>query len=229
MATQLERFQRTLRQLFMLDQADLDFGIYRIMNQKRNDIDRYLNMLLPRQVKAVLAENRAADTATKQKELDDMIASLRKMGVEPDTVPAVVQLKAEIAAAGTMEDLENTVYSHLTTFFARYYDSGDFVSLRRYKKDVYAIPYEGEEVKLHWANADQYYIKTGEYFRNYSFTISDGKRVEFTLREASTEQNNNRTSKNAERRFSIFEEEPITVDGNTLHINFTYELYPKNA
>lgn len=65
MATQLERFQRTLRQLFMLDQADLDFGIYRIMNQKRNDIDRYLNMLLPRQVKAVLAENRAADTATK--------------------------------------------------------------------------------------------------------------------------------------------------------------------
>lgn len=229
MATQLERFQRTLRQLFMLDQADLDFGIYRIMNQKRNDIDRYLNMLLPRQVKAVLAENRAADTATKQKELDDMIASLRKMGVEPDTVPAVVQLKAEIAAAGTMEDLENTVYSHLTTFFARYYDSGDFVSLRRYKKDVYAIPYEGEEVKLHWANADQYYIKTGEYFRNYSFTISDGKRVEFTLREASTEQNNNRTSKNAERRFSIFEEEPITVDGNTLHINFTYELYPKKG
>lgn len=229
MTTQLERFQRTLRQLFMLDQADLDFGIYRIMNQKRNDIDRYLNMLLPRQVKGVLAENRAADTASKQKELDDMIAYLRKMGADPDTVPAVVQLKAEIAAAGTMEDLENTVYSHLTTFFARYYDSGDFVSLRRYKKDVYAIPYEGEEVKLHWANSDQYYIKTGEYFRNYSFTLSDGKRVEFTLCEASTEQNNNRTSKNAERRFSIFEEEPITVDGNTLHINFTYELYPKKG
>lgn len=229
MTTQLEHFQRTLRQLFMLDQADLDFGIYRIMNQKRNDIDRYLNTLLPQQVRAVLAENRAVDTASKQKELDSKIASLREMGIDPDTVPAVVQLKAEIASAGTMEDLENAVYSHLTTFFARYYEGGDFVSLRRYKKDVYAIPYEGEEVKLHWANADQYYIKTSEYFRNYSFSLSDGKRIEFTLREASTEQNNNRTSKNMERRFSIFEEEPITVDGNTLHINFTYELYPKKG
>ncbi len=46
--------------------------------------------------------------------------------------------------------------------------------LRRYKKDVYAIPYEGEEVKLHWANADQYYIKTSEYFKKYNFKLSNG-------------------------------------------------------
>lgn len=49
MATpQFERFQRTLRELFMLDQADLDFGIYRIMNEKRRDIEAYLNTRLPR-------------------------------------------------------------------------------------------------------------------------------------------------------------------------------------
>ena len=42
------------------------------------------------------------------------------------------------------------------------YQGGDFLALRRYKAGVYAIPYEGEEVKLHWANADQYYIKTSE-------------------------------------------------------------------
>ncbi len=65
--------------------------------------------------------------------------------------------------------------------------------MRRYKKDVYAIPYEGEEVKLHWANADQYYIKTSEYFKNYRFKINDDKAIVFTLVEASTEQNNNKS------------------------------------
>jgi adenine-specific DNA-methyltransferase len=59
--------------------------------------------------------------------------------------------------------------------------------LRRYKAGVYAIPYEGEEVKLHWANADQYYIKSSEDFRDYSFTLLSGKKVHFKLVEASTE------------------------------------------
>ena len=42
---------------------------------------------------------------------------------------------------------------------------------RVYKPGVYAIPYEGEEVKLHWANSDQYYIKTNEYLRDYAFCL----------------------------------------------------------
>lgn len=123
--------------------------------------------------------------------------------------------------------LENEIYSHLSIFFGRYYDGGDFISQRRYKKDVYAIPYEGEEVKLYWANADQYYIKTGEYFRNYRFAIGNDKFCEFTLREASTEQNNNVAQNNMERRFALYEETPVEVIGDTLHIYFTYELYPK--
>ena len=68
--------------------------------------------------------------------------------------------------------LESEVFSHLYNFFRRYYNEGDFISLRRYKEGVYAIPYEGEEVKLHWANADQYYVKSSEYFRDYTFMIA---------------------------------------------------------
>jgi len=52
-----------------------------------------------------------------------------------------------------------------STSSRRYYNEGDFLSLRRYKEGVYAIPYEGEEVKLYWANHDQYYIKSSEYLR----------------------------------------------------------------
>ena len=228
MATQFERFKGALEKMLMLDQADLDFGIYRIMNQKRNDIEKYLNNDLKKQVTDAVSGSSTAEVESVKAELASLIKTLTDAGIDPETSPKVKDLRAKLSEGGDTESLENEVYSHLTTFFSRYYDSGDFISQRRYKKDVYAIPYEGEEVKLHWANADQYYIKTGEYFRSYRFTLTGGKAVEFTLKEATVEQNNNLATKNMERRFALYEEQPMEVDGDTLHINFTYELYPKS-
>lgn len=45
----------TLRECFMLDQADLDFGIYRIMNSRRTEIETFLEKDLIPQVKTILA------------------------------------------------------------------------------------------------------------------------------------------------------------------------------
>lgn len=228
MATlQFDSFIKTLKKVFMLDQADLDFGIYRIMNQKRKDIEKYLNENLKTQVTEVLNNNKSSQVSELENELKEARKAAEMLGISPDDMPKVKELKAKIVSLGNTEDLENEVYSHLSTFFSRYYDGGDFISQRRYKKDVYAIPYEGEEVKLHWANADQYYIKTSEYFRNYRFKLDGGKYVEFTLKEASTEQNNNKAQKDKERRFALYEECPVEVIDDELHINFTYELYPK--
>ena len=42
------RFQALLRELFAFDCADLDFGIYRILNHKRDVIERYISEDLPR-------------------------------------------------------------------------------------------------------------------------------------------------------------------------------------
>ena len=228
MATsQFDSFIKTLKKVFMLDQADLDFGIYRIMNQKRKDIEKYLNENLKTQVTEVLNNNKSSQVAELENELKEARKAAEMLGISPDDMPKVKELKARIVSLGNTEDLENEVYSHLSTFFSRYYDGGDFISQRRYKKDVYAIPYEGEEVKLHWANSDQYYIKTSEYFRNYRFKLDSGKYVEFTLKEASTEQNNNKAQDDKERRFALYEECPVEVINDELHINFTYELYPK--
>lgn len=229
MATQFEKFISTMENVLMLDQADLDFGIYRIMNQKRAQIEEYLHKDLRKQVAEAISENASTDAVALKKELAQLVSTLTTAGVNPDDSPKVKELKERIAQCGNSEELENEVYSHLTIFFSRYYDKGDFISQRRYKKDVYAIPYEGEEVKLYWANADQYYIKTGEYFRKYRFSIGGDKYCEFTLREASTEQNNNVAQNNMERRFALCEETPVEVIGNTLHIYFTYELYPKST
>jgi len=105
--------------------------------------------------------------------------------------------------------LESNVYSALYTFFNRYYDEGDFISKRRYKEGVYAIPYEGEEVKLYWANQDQYYIKTSENFKDYTFKVDDYS-IHFCTINATTEQNNNKESVES---FSFISKEVLTKPG----------------
>ena len=117
--------------------------------------------------------------------------------------------------------LENEVFSHLFNFFRRYYSEGDFISLRRYKEGVYSIPYEGEEVKLYWANTDQYYIKSSETFRDYTFKVAGSKRVRVHLVAASTEQDNNKAARGKERRF-VLADKPLTEENGELFIKFEY-------
>ncbi|MBV5342066.1 site-specific DNA-methyltransferase, partial [bacterium] len=186
----------------MLDQAELDFGIYRILNQKRADIEQYLYNDLEPQVRELLQQNSQTGAETDKVELQKLETTLLSAGIDPETSPKVLELRAKLTGIADLSVLEGEVFSHLATFFRRYYEGGDFMSMRRYKKDVYAIPYEGEEVKLHWANADQYYIKTGEYFQNYTFKLADDRLVHFKLRDASTEQNNNKAQADQERRFN---------------------------
>lgn len=224
-----ESFIKKLKEIFMMDHAELDFGIYRIMNQKRSDIQDFLEKDLLPQVKQLLAENNSAASALNE-ELKQAIQACHSVGINPDESPKVMEIKKRMAASADVTALENEVFSHLTTFFSRYYDEGDFISKRRYKDKTYAIPYNGEEVKLYWANADQYYIKTSEYFKNYTFRLADHRAVHFVLKEASTEQNNNKAQNNQERRFALYEEEgepTVEIIDGELNIYFTYELMPK--
>lgn len=236
-ANYYDKFIAKLQEIFMMDHAELDFGIYRIMNQKQEEINRFLNQDLLPQVKQMLqgdageAQNAKKRMAEIETQLGSDIDSL------PESIPMVAEykkLKAQLEQGGDPEAMQAEVFSHLTTFFSRYYDGGDFLSKRRYKDNTYAIPYNGEEVKLHWANADQYYIKTSEYFRNYTFVLPTTRRkVHFVLKDASTEQNNNKAQNNMERRFAIYQpedgNEPVveTTPEGELNIYFTYELMPK--
>ena len=204
------RLQRLLAELFQLDQAELDFGIYRIMNTKREEIVRFLdNDLLP-QVREAFQAYEAQNRGAVEAELAEAIEKAKELGADPETLPRVKELRAKLAQAVDVTALENEVYSHLYNFFRRYYSEGDFISLRRYKEGVYAIPYEGEEVKLYWANHDQYYIKTAEYFRDYAFRLPDGQRVHFKLVEADTEKDNVKAASGKDRRF-IYKE--LTTEG----------------
>ena len=142
---------------------------------------------------------------------------------------AYEKAKAAYDAARLSADLEARVYNDLYRFFARYYDDGDFVSQRRYgAADKYAIPYNGEEVTLYWANFDQYYVKSGETFTDYRFQLPEGigfagASVAFKLRAASVAQNN---VKGEKRFFVLAAEEPVAWDegARLLTIGFEYRL-----
>jgi len=130
-----------LSELFQLDQADLDFGIYRIMNARREEINRFLESDLLPQVREAFEEYQSSDKAVIQKELDKVIEGINAADMNPKKSPKVKELRSKLAEeAVDVAALENEVYDHLYSFFSRYYDEGDFISLRRYKEGVYAIP-----------------------------------------------------------------------------------------
>src|SRR5262249_37934586 len=83
-------------------------------------------------------------------------------------------------------------------------------------------PYEGEEVKLHWANADQYYVKSSEAFRDYTFMIEGGKRVRVHLIAATTEQDDTKPVPGTERRFVLCADAPLKEESGDLYICFEY-------
>jgi adenine-specific DNA-methyltransferase len=237
---------KKLKEIFQIDKPELDFGIYRILNARVGEINDYLDNRLKAKVGASLAASGAANVESLQKDLKEKEAQYRSDGIDPDTVPKIIDLRQKIAdyGVGTSEH-ENAVFTHLLTFFSRYYDKGDFISQRRYKGDTYAIPYAGEEVMLHWANKDQYYTKSGENFSNYAFKLDDGRTVRFRLVTADTAKDN-RKDNDKERRFVLidphtriliddegdeYEEELLPVEeiNGELVLRFEYKAMPKGT
>ncbi len=217
-----------LRELFELDKSDLDFGIYRIIAAKNKEVTEFLDRQLKDAVKATLAAHGAGAADQIQTELDKTIANLRAAEVPDEQIEAnkkVSDLRAKLAAAGgaAAADLEADIYNHLLAFFGRYYDEGDFISKRRYKGDTYAIPYGGEEVTLHWANKDQYYIKSGEWHKDYRFKVGDNT-VRFKLVDATQEVANNKEADDAKRRYILATENPVEATASELTLRFEFRV-----
>lgn len=245
-----------LKEIFQIDKPELDFGVYRILNARSSEITDYLEKRLKAKVTESLSSAGNAESEQIKKDLAEAEKNAASLDVAPENVPKVLELRQKLASysAGNNEH-ENAVFTHLLTFFSRYYDSGDFISQRRYKGDTYAIPYAGEEVMLHWANKDQYYTKSGENFSNYAFKLDaeDGKSarvVRFKLVTADTAKDN-RKDNDKERRFALIDAQtrillddegdeyketlqPITEETNLegtqeLVIRFEYKAYPKGT
>jgi adenine-specific DNA-methyltransferase len=246
-----------LKELFQLNQPDLDFGFYRIMHAKSEQVSSFIENDLLQVIQDTFGQVDETKKDKLKQELDNAIQTAIDFGApDPETTPKVMEARAKYDAIKDSASSEAEIYDHLYRFFERYYDDGDFISRRYYTRETpgkaapFAVPYNGEEVKLHWANADQYYIKTTEYFSNFSVnlsealkklkdgkkndieeldfadsTIPEGLKVHFSIVDATEGDHANVKASDATKRyFIIHKEKPIELnDKNELIINFEYK------
>jgi len=243
----LQRLQALLRDLFQCDYADLDFGIYRLLRLKRDEVEAFLTEQLPRRVDEVFKDAAGDVHAQLERQLAGLAERVRQE-IDADALtptgeikPEYRELKAkaarELIAAydakrqqvqeiQVSEEQKAEVFNHLWAFFSRYYEEGDFIPRRRYgARETYAVPYNGEEVFFHWANRDQHYVKTAESLRDYAFTVGllgGPCRVRFTLTQASLPPGN---SKGDTRYFFPLPKEATwDKDTRTFTLPFHYRL-----
>jgi adenine-specific DNA-methyltransferase len=233
-----EKFQGLLRELFQFDCAELDFGIYRIMNYKRDVIEKFISIDLPKAIAEELDRGALAEQSQAAAELKEVATQIKETlgdaALDADGRLAeayhatplgkkYLSLKAKAAGGRGREALEAAIYNHLYAFFSRYYQDGDFISKRRYsKKERYAIPYNGDEVYLYWANHDQYYVKTAEYFHDYTWKAPNGVTVHFKLQQADVEQNNVK----GDKRFFLPRLKEIAWDEKAGQVVIPFEYRP---
>ncbi|MGC8651477.1 MAG: site-specific DNA-methyltransferase, partial [Minisyncoccia bacterium] len=227
-----------LRKIFQFENEDLDFGIYRIMNYKRKEIENFIEKELIEEIKKQLdlisdeerkkVEQKLDEISSKDviknyldalKENDNKRIEVYKKDFTKE-INEYERVKKQLDEIRVSEDLEKEIYNHLINFFSRYYDSGDFISKRRYgKNEKYVVSYNGEEVLLYWANKDQYYIKSTEYFRKYTFKVKELK-VNFRVIEAEEENGN---AKSSEKKFFVLNEKVFDFDENKKELDIYFE------
>jgi len=231
-----QQFRGLLREIFQFDSAELDFGIYRIMNHKRAAIENFIENQLEAAVEAGLKEGLRQARSSFEDDLENAKKNLEeKLGSDAiiaggelnpkyNKMPITRSYQNARGRAGklpTEAEMQQAAFNHLHSFFSRYYEDGDFISKRRYSaRERYAIPYNGEEVHLHWANRDQYYIKTGENFARYQFHLGQYS-VHFALQNADTEQDNRK----GDKRFFFPLAKQASCDGNAITIPFHYRPF----
>ncbi|RFN58816.1 site-specific DNA-methyltransferase [Marixanthomonas ophiurae] len=239
--TSLEQLKSFLNQLFQFDSQDLDFGVYKILHYKKKEIANFIDQLLVDKVKAEL-QTLSADEA---KQVQDQITEMEKStslnkwleAVEKkdetrlaiyeedykDEISEYKELKAKVTESSVSIETENQIYNHLTLFFSRYYDKGDFISKRRFgKNEKYVVPYNGEETHFHWANQDQYYIKSSETFNQYAFKVPSTSGeiiVNFKLTDAQLEQGN---VKESDKNYFILSEKKAEINKEDATFFFEY-------
>jgi len=233
---ELERFQYLLEELFQFEASDLDFGIYRILNYKREQIKDFIENRLPEIVESAFEKHKQAFSKNIDEEFNKVKEDVKKILGDEAISPTgelneifkntplgkkYLDIKEQKELLEKIEEIKGQVYNDLYSFFSRFYEDGDFIPQYRYtiKGYKYAIPYNGEEVKLHWATADQYYIKTGLLFRDYTFKTG-GIKVVFRVVEAEEELGSNKATK--ERFFVLDDENHIEINESELVIRFQY-------
>lgn len=161
-ADPLRRLQGLLRELLQLDLSDLDFGIYRLLRLKREEVAALLDQQLPAAVDRSFDAASSEERAGVEAEVEELAERMRedvaddaltadgsvaeeytdtKVKTASELIENYEAARARLGEIRTSDEQKIEVFNHLYAFFRRYYEDGDFVPKRRYgAREEYAVP-----------------------------------------------------------------------------------------
>ncbi|MEO0285914.1 MAG: hypothetical protein ABIM31_03775 [candidate division WOR-3 bacterium] len=177
----IQKFQELLKKIFQFEASDLDLGIYRILNYKRNLIEEFIEKDLREKVEEAFARNkdeRLNDInqrfeEAKQKVIQNLgtpafthSGDLKEEYKDTPIGKDYLSIKAQKEEVEKIDEIKNQVFSDVYNFFYRYSEKGDFASQFRHnvKERTYAFPYDSQEVELYSPYQD-YHIKKSFPFK----------------------------------------------------------------
>src|SRR2546428_14105131 len=97
MSQEYEKLKTLLKELFQLDQPDLDFGLYRIMRAKSAEVTQFLDKDLLPQGKEAFGLYKSADKVEIENKLAKAIEQAKGLGVDPESTQRAKDLRARLA------------------------------------------------------------------------------------------------------------------------------------
>ena len=132
------KLQELLRRLFRLDEPpDLDFGIHRVINRKREKMSAYVDEQLPKKIADILNKHGGGADKTQQDALQRIRDDIGDDGFDQngELLPVLakttigrdyLRLRDQVGDILPPQETEEAIYGHLAEFFGRYECGGDF-------------------------------------------------------------------------------------------------------
>ena len=172
-----------LAELFQFDNENLDFWIYKVLNQFKPHIENYINKDLVWKIQEEFSKFGEENTKDLKEKLEfkknEILKTLWSSAFEGEEISSLyketplakefLELKDKIKWSSIQSWLsEEKIYNEIYTFFKQYYSNGDFV---KNKKQNGYYKEKGWDVMFSWATKDQYYIKSWNLLSGYSFYV----------------------------------------------------------
>lgn len=205
----IDQLKFFLKEMFQFNANDLDFGIYRIYNLKRKEIENFIEGKDEQCLEPIINKTlELISNIEKQVELTSLTAYLKKFNQESlvndpagnfQKIEQLIlqfgsddaekeSLKATLNSStkefNITDEIKDKIYNHILGYFEMYYSNGDFGYNNR-SRSLYKVPYEadydGNDTMFHWKHKGSLYIKTGNSFNAIKFKLKHFDK-EFELR-----------------------------------------------
>lgn len=211
----IDQLKFFLKEMFQFNSNDLDFGIYRVYNLKRKEIENFIDGKDEQCLEPIINKTlELISNIEKQVELTSLTAYLKKFNqeslindpagnfekiqqlimnfgaddAEKDSLSAT--LNSSNKEFNITDEIKDKIYNHILGYFEMYYSNGDFGYNNR-SRNLYKVPYEadydGNDTMFHWKHKGSLYIKTGNSFNAIKFNLKHFDK-DFELRLETNEE-----------------------------------------